>query len=163
MNEIAPKNGPSRRAIVSRLRCLADHLKAHAELDQEDRDFFASGLEVFLSPSSTVSLDQAFGLRSRGGVSPRVVLLNDERDALLRHLRREHDAWSSQPSSLAARQMRRAFDSYETGRWLRERNASIAPITEPHATFWRLLKAGMRMPQQKRLSQILDVEIQYPV
>lgn len=163
MNAVDRKGGSERRVVVSRLRCLADHLKANAPLDQGDREFLVSGIEVYLSASAAVSLDQALGLRSRGGVSPRMVLLNDERDALLRHLAREFHSWSSLPPSLVARQMRRAFETYETGRWLRERNATIAPVMEPYATFWRLLKEGMRMPQQKRLSQILDVEIQYPV
>ena len=152
-----------RRVIVSRLRSLADHLKVNSPLDPVDRGFLLSGLEVFLSASSSVSLDQALGLRSRGGISARTVLRNEERDDFLRHLAREHHAWSSLPPSLAARQIRRAFEIYETGRWCRDRNAAVAPVAEPYTTFWRLLKAGMRMPQQKRLSQILDMEIQYPV
>ncbi|MBN9055473.1 MAG: hypothetical protein J0H80_17300 [Rhizobiales bacterium] len=163
MNAVDRKNGPERRIVVSRLRCLADHLKANVPLDPDDRDFILNGLEAFLSASSVASLDHALGLRSRGGASVRTVLRNEERDYFLRHLAREHHAWSFLPPSLAARQMRRAFDVYEAGRWCRDRSADIAPVTEPHATFWRLLKADMRMPQQKRLSQILDMEIQYPV
>lgn len=151
-----------RQAVLLRLRRLADHLQAGTPLNREDRDLLSKGLEGFLSPGSPTSLDQALGLRSRGGASVRTTILNTERDALLRHLAREDAAWCRFPASLAAKEMRRAFDNYERGRWRREGSASVAPAFEPNATFWRLLKAGMRMPQERRLSQILN-EIQYPV
>jgi len=151
-----------RQVVLLRLRRLVDHLQADTPLDRADRDFLSKRLEGFLSPGSRTSLDRALGLRSRGGASVRTTILNEERDALLRHLAREHEVWCRFPASLAAKEMRRAFDKYERGRWLREKSANIAPAVEPNATFWRLLKTGMRMPQDRRLSQILD-EIQYPV
>lgn len=163
MNAFDRKIGSDRRVIVSRLRRLVGHLEGGLPLDDEDRDFLVSGIEIYLSSNSGVSLDQALGLRSRGGVSVQRTLQNDERDDLIRHLVREHPVWAFDPPTTAARKVRHAFDAYESNRWLRDRNAALAPITEPQATFWRLLKDDMRMPQQKRLSQILDVEIQYPI
>lgn len=163
MSAFDRKLGCDRRVIVSRLRRLVGYLEGGVALDNDDRDFLVSGIEVYLSSSSGVSLDQALGLRSRGGVSVRRTLQNNERDDLIRHLVREHPVWGAEPPTIAARKVRHAFEAYESSRWLRDRHAAIAPISEPQATFWRLLKEDMRMPQQKRLSQILDMEIQYPI
>ncbi len=151
-----------RQKVLSRLRRLANHLERDVPLTRDDRDFFLKGIEGVLSDRSPGSLDQAFGLKSRGGASIRTTLLNNERDALLRHLAREEFSWSQLPASLVAKQMRRAFEAYQAGRWRREKSAVAAPAIEPNATFWRLLRAGMRMPKERRLCQILD-EIQYPV
>lgn len=163
MNAVSPNSGAQRRVVVSRLRRIAIRLSSGTPLGRDDCEFLASSLGAFLSCENVTTLDQAFGLRSRGGASVQTMLRIDERDRLLRHLVREHATWSLLPASTAAKKLRREFDLYEAGRWKRERRAALAPSTEPQATFWRLLRSEVRMPQQKRLCQILELEINYPV
>lgn len=163
MNAVDRPDQHERQAAVSRLRKLISHFDGGEPLTEDDRDFFANAIEEYLANSLWMTLDQAFGLRSRGGPSVRAVVLNEERDKLLRHLVRDHDRWSLLTPRLAARQVRTAFSKYEASRWLTERRQKNAPLSEPDATFWRILKLGARMPQEKRLSQIVDLEIQYPV
>ncbi|QXC50947.1 hypothetical protein KHC17_10450 [Agrobacterium salinitolerans] len=117
------------------------------------------GLTPVVETAGEVSLDQAFGTRRHGGITPANAQKNSQRDAMLRHLRGIHPEWCDLVPTIASRRMRKAFELYEAGRWKREKAAFAAPSAEPFTTFWRILNAGMRMPQEARLRQILDSEI----
>lgn len=117
-------------------------------------------LTPVIETNGEVSLDQSFGIRRHGGITPANAAKNSQRDDMLRHLHRIHPEWSGAVPSIASRRMRKAFEFYEIGRWKREKSALAAPSAEPFTTFWRILNSGMRMPQEARLRQILEREIQ---
>lgn len=122
--------------------------------------FVLQGIAPVVDTAGEISLDQSFGTRRHGGISASNAAKNAERDDMLRHLRNVHPEWHELVPSIASRRMRKAFDHYESGRWKRERAVVAAPSAEPFTTFWRILNAGMRMPQEARLRQILEHEIQ---
>lgn len=122
--------------------------------------FLVQGIAPVVESAGETSLDQSFGTRRHGGISAANAAKNAQRDAMLRHLRSIHPEWSNLVPSIASRRMRKAFELYEAGRWKREKSTFSAPSAEPFTTFWRILNAGMRMPQEARLRQILENEIQ---
>jgi hypothetical protein len=142
---------------------VAQYVAAGRPLPYHLSLFVLQGLSPFLETAGEVSLDQAFGTRRHGGISISNAAKNAQRDDMLRHLRNIHPEWSVLAPSVASRRMRQAFERYEAGRWKREKSATSAPSSEPFTTFWRVLNAGMRMPQEARLRQILEREIQEAV
>nr|KZA99970.1 hypothetical protein A4A59_19535 [Rhizobium leguminosarum] len=124
--------------------------------------FLINGLSAFLVDGGEPSLDKAFGFRRQGGVSPRRAASNTRRNDILLHLKQSHPEWSALSPAVASRRMRKAFDQYEAGRWKRERHSLAAPSAEPYASFWRLLRDEMRMPQVDRLREILSTEFNAP-
>ncbi|MEJ1173180.1 hypothetical protein WA845_02945 [Agrobacterium sp. CMT1] len=139
---------------VTRYLASGQKLPYHLEI------FLIQGLTPFVETAGEVSLDQSFGTRRHGGITTSNAARNARRDDMLRRLRDQHIEWCDLPASVASRRMRRSFETYEAGRWKRDRNAIAAPSTEPAATFWRVLNSGTRMPQTDRLRQILEQGIQ---
>jgi hypothetical protein len=68
--------------------------------------------------------------------------------------------WRDLAPSAAARLMVISASRYEANRFPREREAIDAPAAEPAATWWRIMRSGVRMPAAKRLQQILEMEFQ---
>jgi hypothetical protein len=79
-----------------------------------------------------------------------------ERDRLLRELRAAHYAtFKRRP---AAERISTDLLRYEaTASWRQDRHSTECPYrdTDPRATFWRLLKTGIPIPQWRRLINIL--------
>ncbi|NKJ79645.1 DUF1896 domain-containing protein [Rhizobium leguminosarum] len=127
-----------------------------------EKMLLVEGISAFLEGGGQVTLDQAFGFRRPGGVSIRRAASNKMRNDILLHLKQSHPEWSGLAPAVASRRMRKAFDQYEAGRWKRERDSLAAPSAEPYASFWRLLRDDMRMPQIDRLREILSTEFNTP-
>ena len=157
------KAGTDPKTTLRWLGQIAQHVEAGRPLPYHLSLFLLQGLSPFLETAGEISLDQAFGTRRHGGISAANAVKNAQRDDMLRHLRNIHPEWSEMVPSVASRRMRQAFERYEAGRWKREKSATSAPSSEPATTFWRVLNAGMRMPQEARLRQILEREIQEAV
>lgn len=152
------RNNPNK--TLRWLGWVAEHIATGKRLPHFLELYLFQRLKLVLDTNGAVSLDQAFGLRCQGGISPAKAVKNAERNDMLRHLRNEHPEWSQLVPSIASRRMRAAFERYEAVRWKREEFAAAAPSAEPFTTFWRIQKAGMKMPQEARLRQILEDEIQ---
>lgn len=157
------KSGTDPKTTLRWLGQVAQYVAAGRPLPYHLSLFMLQGLSPFLETAGEVSLDQAFGTRRHGGISISNAAKNAQRDDMLRHLHNIHPEWSALAPSVASRRMRQAFERYEAGRWKREKSATSAPSSEPFTTFWRVLNAGMRMPQEARLRQILEREIQEAV
>lgn len=142
---------------IVRLRAAARELRSSNDNSAREA---GERIGAWLEGGMVGSLDSALGLRSRGGISARRALANSDRDVILRHLAESHGAYVDRDHMVVARQMRRDFDRYESGRWLRDRDAIEAPASDPAASFWRILRTGTRMPGAERLRQILAREIQ---
>ena len=99
------------------------------------------------------SLESALALRQRGGVSAIREEALAQRDAMLCRLHRTE--WPELPPLAAAKMMVQSAKRYRTDRWPREREAIAAPPVEPAATWWRILRAGMVIPKERRMTDIL--------
>lgn len=100
-------------------------------------------------------LPAALRVRARGGVSHTRRELLAERDALLRRLH-QGTTYADLSPLAAAKLITQDFKTYERRRWARESKGYEAPAVEPVATFWRLLRTGMKMPNPKYLKRILE-------
>ncbi|WIJ24990.1 hypothetical protein [Devosia sp. RR2S18] len=107
-----------------------------------------------------ISLDEAFGFRSQGGISARRDEQLAERDVMLRRLVRLVPGWDQLTASALAARMEESFCRYESSRWSRERSKDLGPSDEPALTWWRILKDEARLPQSRRLRDILKLAIQ---
>jgi hypothetical protein len=80
-----------------------------------------------------------------------------QRNEALRRLRAR--LWPALEPDAAAALMVARFRTYASARWPRERDDLVAPLTEPAATFWKILRdcdAGApRMPGVRQLAAIL--------
>jgi hypothetical protein len=117
-------------------------------------DGFGEFLDA-IDEGECASLDRAFGLRKRGGVSPHREEGLRTRDELLRRLWSECGQFSGHPAFAAAKLMYLSAKRYEDHRWKRE-FGSPAPCDEPLRTWWKILKSGQTIPSAKRITQILQ-------
>lgn len=169
LSEIGEQENPAAAALqdqVSGLDALRDvvrRLRDDELLSAEQRRYLAKGFETYVMETEAgvaASLDRAFGLRQRGGISPARAAVLQRRDDLLRQLWRGHEAFRDQQPLVAAKLMYLSADRYQSTRWPREKNDLSAPSSEPAATWWRILRLDIAIPGTKRLQQILQREIQ---
>ena len=135
-------------------------LAVGAELDFETRKFLALSLERWVRSDGRVNLENALGLRQRGGVSFGRALKLARRDQMLCRLWKLVPEWADLTAAAAARLMVRDAKRYQSGRWLREKNFISAPSSEPAATWWLILQDGLALPGERRVLQVLEAEIQ---
>jgi len=147
------------------IRDMARRLRNGALLPEHQR-YLADAFEAYaneIEAGRPASLDKAFGLKQRGGISPPRAAALQRRDDLLRRLWHKSDEWSDLAPAAAARMMSQSAKRYEAIRWPREQKSIVAPLTEPAATWWKILRSDLSVPEAKRLQQILESEIQYGV
>lgn len=133
-------------------------------ISDQERLAVALAIEEWANAQGKVSFDQAVGLAATwGGVSPARASALALRNDLLRYLWREEPPYRNLPASAAARVIAGEASRYLSDRWPRERTHVDAPAAEPAATFWRILAAGLPIPQSKQLTRILEEDIQEAV
>jgi hypothetical protein len=118
-------------------------------------------LQRWLAGGARERIGQALGLERAGGTSPRYGMALAERNRMLRAVR--STKWPDLEPGAAARAMLADFGAYEARRWPREQLRLDAPAGEPAATWWRILRAGVKMPGRRRLTQLLAMEIHSPI
>jgi hypothetical protein len=121
------------------------------------------GFDAYFSSLETgqpASLDQSLGLKSWGGVSPARSAAISRRNRLLKRIWMQLPHLNGLSASAAARVMSIDAKRYEERCWSRDQHMLTAPGNEPSATWWRILQSGLPVPQAKRLTQILQMEIQ---
>lgn len=149
---------------VAALRAVFDFLENGTPVPPDVKSRVCPGLKVYFSDlerGRAASLDFALGLKSHGGVTAHKAVVKAERDTLLQSLARNH--WPRQPVATISRQMHDAFCRYEKTRWQRERERRQPPASEPHCTFWLLLRMRSRVPGPDHLRKILAVVFQDPI
>ncbi len=80
------------------------------------------------------------------------------RDAMLRHVRNAVPRFQAAPPRAAAAAMVESFERYCAGGWQADQRRESAPVPEPSATWWRVLRLGLKVPVPKadRLADILS-------
>ena len=132
----------------------ADWLRRANDLDVNG---LGRDLQRWLDEGARQRLGQALGLERVGGKSARRALALAERNAMLKRLHSER--WPDLDPRAAAKTMIEDFRAYEERRWKRERDRLDVPAGEPAATWWRILRGGVKMPALKQLSRILARDI----
>lgn len=150
------RTDPAVRAIFD----LAEHLTSGRKIPEDSRAMLLDALGTCIADGFETSLFVALGLRKWGGISPvRKIDLN-RRDRALCRLRRRVPEWSVLSPGAAAKAMVASLARYETTRWPRERDSISGPPSEPNAAWWSMLRGGLDIPGERRLAQILKMEIQ---
>lgn len=85
--------------------------------------------------------------KPRGGVTPAVAEAIDERNRLIRHLRRTiPEAKTAQTDAAAARAVHKALVDYETNAWPRHKTRRSAPAEPVAALSWRIMHLPISTP-----------------
>lgn len=138
---------------------LAEFLASGHELPDESRQILRDGLQACVDSQFETCLFTAIGLKSRGGISLERHRRKANRDALLVELWQTGEDYRGLPPAAASKLMASQFRRYHGTRWHRDRNGA-PPTLEPLSTWWKILKEGERVPDSRRLQQILEREIQ---
>jgi hypothetical protein len=147
---------PALRAIFD----LAEHLDSGRRIPEDSRALLAKALRAGIASSFEEPFYAAVGVRTWGGVSPFRKVALSRRDRMLCRLKRIVPEWADLTPAAAAKAMTASAARYESIRWPRERHAIGGPAVQPFATWWSFLRAEMKLPGEKRLSQILASETQ---
>lgn len=137
------------------LRALDPEVQAMAAKMIEAGEMLAKGATD--RDGRAVPLGRMLGIQPPAGstAAHRVKLIR--RDAMLRAVRAAVPAFADAPPRAAAVAMVASFDRYRAGGWQADRARDAAPVLEPAATWWRVLRLGLSVPVPgaDRLADIL--------
>lgn len=150
------RTDPALRAVFD----LAEHLTSGQRLPSDSRELLKEALEASIASGFELSLFASLGLKKWGGISPLKQIGLGRRDRSLCRMYRRSPEWAELSPAAAAKAMVASFRRYEAIRWPRERNRISGPTTQPNSTWWSMLRAELSLPGEKRLGQILQMEIQ---
>jgi hypothetical protein len=128
--------------VLERVRAL--QRLADLGRDHGDSEAAAAARALIEGLSDPSRMSRTLGLVARGGPSLPEARRLATRDTALARVRQI--MWPDVPPATAARSMIESFARYESRQWLRHRSAGQAPQAEPDATWFYLLRNGLRMP-----------------
>ncbi|CDZ53075.1 hypothetical protein [Neorhizobium galegae] len=138
---------------------LVEYFVTGRHVPDDSRELLYEGFQACIAGNFEPCLFTAIGLKGRGGVSLERQRRKGARDALLAALWGVCDEYRSLPALAASKMMAAHFRRYEETRWPREQRGNV-PTSEPQSTWWRILSEGERVPEPKRLQQILENSIE---
>ncbi len=133
---------PSKTAALDALRRLAE---IGLECDDPHVQDVARRVMQAIDEGRPQDLGRAVGAVARGGLSVAEEERLRQRDAALRRVRSL--CYSDVPDGAVAARMIRDFETYQARSWPRDRGAEHGPQHEPAATWFHILKNGLRMPR----------------
>ncbi|NKK92379.1 hypothetical protein GFL95_14260 [Rhizobium leguminosarum bv. viciae] len=142
--------------MVSQLRDMHRRLRDGRHLTETQNQILADGIAHYLEALDSgreASIDRAFGLKARGGVSPARQDALSQRDELIRQLWQIVPAWRDLDPYAASGVMSLDAARYEA---LRGRRTREEPPVEPARTWWLILQLGVKIPGKRRIHQLLE-------
>jgi hypothetical protein len=139
---------------IAALGSFLEHLRTSPEgIPADHREFLIDGLQRFLE--FRCSLDRELGLVRHGGLSLSREAGIAWRDDLIRTCKARCEEFRSLDALAASKVMALSAERYQRATWPRDKTGS-PPASEPHSTWFQILRYGLRIPRAKQLRNILE-------
>jgi len=139
---------------IAALGSLLEHLRSEPDgIPAQHRQFLLDAISRFME--FRCSLDRELGLVRHGGVSLDREAMTAWRNDMFRKCWSRCSEFRDLDALAAAKVMSLSAERYHKAAWPRDRHRA-PPSSEPSATWFEILRLGLRVPGAKQLRNILE-------